>query len=392
MSHSSRPAILGGEPVRPEGPPDWPLPDPAVEAALRQAWADGNWGRYHGRYAEQLRARLAAFHDVAHVHLCASGTAAVELALRGVGVGPGDEVLLAAYDFKANFQNVLALGAVPVLVDVRADDWQLDVSKLAAALSDRTRAVLVSHLHGGVVDMPGVGDFAQAHRLAVVEDVCQMPGATVFGRRAGTWGDAGVLSFGGSKLTTAGRGGAVLTRRDDVAQRIRIHTQRGNDLSPLSELQAAVLLPQWDGLEVRNAHRAGAVGFLRAALQPYGGLKILPASPLSEPGYYKLGMQYAPADFGGVSRDAFSAAMRAEGIALDGGFRALHKVHPGRRYRSAQPLTEADRADAGILTLHHPVLLGTPADWQQIVTAVEKLLRAAADLARAPACEAGLVS
>lgn len=385
-ARSSRPAILGGPAIRPQGPPEWPLPDPTVEAALREVYATGDWGRYHGPRTDTLTGLLVEYHGITHAHLCSSGTAAVELALRGVGVGPGDEVLMAAYDFKANYQDILALGAVPVLIDVRPDDWQLDVSRLTEAVSSKTKAVLVSHLHGGIVDMAAVSVFAMAHKLPVIEDACQMPGAMIAGKRAGTWGDAGVLSFGGSKLTTAGRGGAVLTSGDDIAQRIRVHTQRGNDLSPLSELQAAVLIPQWQVLNEWNAHRSRAVAFLRSALDRFRGLKPFAVPENAQPGHYKVGFQYDAEQFRGLSRDRFSAAMRAEGIAMDGGFRALHKVHSPRRYRTAGELPEADRADAGILTLHHPVLLGTQADWQQIVDTVARLHAAADDLARAPVC------
>jgi dTDP-4-amino-4,6-dideoxygalactose transaminase len=320
-----------------------------------------------------LAAALATSHGVEHVLLCASGTAAVELALRGGRVGPGDEVILAAYEFKANFQNVLALGAVPVLVDVRPDDWQLDAGRVADAVTGRTRAVIVSHLHGGVVDMPRVVETARQHGLSVIEDACQCPGALIHGRTAGTWGDAGVLSFGGSKLLSAGRGGAVLTADAALAQRIRLHTQRGNEAYPLSELQAAVLLPQWDRLAERNARRGESVAVLRELLADSTGLTPLPHGEHSRPGYYKLGLRYDAEAFAGLPRDRFAAAMRAEGIALDPGFRSLHLTHSRRRFRASGPLTEADQADDRVLVLHHPVLLEDKPALRQIFTALEKI-------------------
>src|SRR5258708_29563816 len=100
-----------------------------------------------------------------------------------------------------------------------------------------------------------------------------MPGARIYGRLAGTWGDAGILRFGGRKLVTAGRGGAVLTSRADVAQRIRLYTQRGNDAYPMSELQAAVIIPQWVRLERANARRTEAVAWLSERLRLFSGLK-----------------------------------------------------------------------------------------------------------------------
>lgn len=381
---SDFPAILGGGPLRPAGPPDWPGNDPDVAAAIGNALANGTWGKYHGPAVPELVELLTDAHETAHAILCASGTAAVELALRGIPLAPGDEVILSAYDFKGNFSNVLTVGALPVLVDVLPGNWNLDPTKLADAVSPRTRAIVASHLHGGIVDMPAVMAFAREHRLTVIEDAAQMPGARIHGRPAGTWGDVGVLSFGGSKLVTAGRGGAIVTNREDVAQRIRLYSQRGNEAYPLSELQALALIPQWRRLESDNSRRAvSAKGLADAILQIPGLRPFVNESSDSRPGYYKFGLQYEPPAFAGLSRDVFAAAIRAEGIALDPGFRALHKVHSARRFRAAGELTEASQADAGVLTLHHPVLLEDVDALREIVAAIERVRRFAEEIGAA---------
>ena len=122
-------------------------------------------------------------------------------------------------------------------------------------MTSQTRAILVAHLHGGIVDLPRVRRIADPLGIPVIEDACQNPGATVYGRRAGTWGDVGVLSFGGSKLLTAGRGGVLLTQRQEIAERIKRYVLRGNDAYPLSEMQAAILIPQLDQLDALNDRR-----------------------------------------------------------------------------------------------------------------------------------------
>ena len=383
-SESDRPAILGGRPLRPAGPPDWPGTDIEVSESIQRALREGTWGKYHGPSLPALTALLAETHDVAHVFPCSSGTAAVELALRGAAIGPGDEVILSAYDFKANFTDILAVGGAPVLVEVLPGNWNLDPSEVAAAIGPRTRAILVSHLHGGVVEMPAVLEIARRHRLTVIEDAAQAPAALVHGRVAGTWGDVGVVSFGGSKLITAGRGGAVFTSRDDIAQRIRLATQRGNEAYPLSELQAAAIIPQWRRLGRDNARRAAAVARLCDQLATFPGLRPFINAPSdSIPGYYKLGLQYDPAAFAGLSRNGFAAAVRAEGVALDPGFRALHKTHSSKRFRAAGPLTEASRADVGVLVLHHPVLLAEDDDVDQVAQAIDRVSRFANEIAAA---------
>jgi dTDP-4-amino-4,6-dideoxygalactose transaminase len=319
---------------------------------------------------------MSALYDDASVILCSSGTAAVELALRALKVGDGDEVVMAAYDFKSNFTNVLTIGATPVLVDVRADDWQLDADNSAAAIGPRTAAILVAHLHGGLVEMPRIRAIADERGLPVIEDACQAHGATVCGRPAGTWGDVGVFSFGGSKLLTCGRGGALITRRDDVVQRLRLYTQRGNEAYPLSEMQAAVLLPQWVQLAEQTRRRAENVALLAELLGDAHGLRMLRSMPGdSQAAYYKVGFQYDPTAFDGLPRDRFCEALRAEGIAADPGFRGLHLIHARGRFRAGGELLQATDADARCITLHHPILLGDRGDMDQIAAAVDKIRR-----------------
>lgn len=373
-THHTLPALLGGMPLRPQGPPNWPCADEAILEAMKSAYSDGSWGRYQGGHVEKLERRLAALHQVEHILTCGSGTFAVELALRALKVGPGDEVAMAAYDYSGNFLCVHAVGAHPVLVDVDADNWNLAPKHLATAFGPTTRAVIVSHLHGGLVPMGEVMELARRHGVAAIEDAAQATGAMVQGRMAGTWGDVGILSFGGSKLLTAGRGGAILTPQAAVAQRARLWLQRGNHLCPLSELQAAVLHPQLDRLAERNAQRLRAVRFLTEQLRDIPGFSPFRNRPLEDcaPSYYKLGFQYDAEAFG-LSRAHFAAALRAEGIAIDEGFRALHVERSPSRWRSVGPLTQAERAHGGAIVLHHPVLLGSDDDLRQVVQAVAKI-------------------
>jgi dTDP-4-amino-4,6-dideoxygalactose transaminase len=355
------------------------MPDDDILRALQSAYQDGSWGRYHGGHVARLEERLAGYHHTSHALTCGSGTFAIELALRALKVGPGDEVLLAAYDYGGNFLSVHAVAATPVLIDVASGNWNLDPAHLEAAITPATRAIIASHLHGGVVPMQEVMAVAQRHGLAVIEDAAQMPGAIIKGRKAGTWGDVGVLSFGGSKLLTAGRGGALLTSSPGIYQRARVALHRGNVVCPLSELQAAALLPQLDRLDQRNAARQRAVGLLRDGLQDIPGLHPFVNAVNSSPGYYKVGFQLDAAHFG-VARDGFLAAIRAEGIAFDEGFRALHIGRSPGRFRTAGPLPEAERAHHGVVILHHPVLLGSEADLRQVVQAVRKVYANAAYL------------
>ena len=352
------PAILGGNPIRPEGPPAWPPAWEEVSRAVKKSLDDGGWGQYHGANTRLLAERLSSYHEVEFVELCCSGTFAIELALRALQIGPGDEVIMASYDFIGNFNDVVAVGARPVLIDLDPHNWNLNPELISEAISPSARAIIVSHLHGGVVPMKRVVEIAREHGLRVIEDACQMPGAVIEGRKAGTWGDAGVISFGGSKLLSAGRGGALLTSAPEIRQRAQVYCNRGNHAYPLSELQATVLLPQLERLDDRNRERSISVSKLAEGLKSVSGLRFLDNRGSSVlPGYYKLGFQYDSGEFDGLSRDSFVRAARAEGIEFNAGFRALHLCRSSRRFRKAGALAVATMADSNMLILHHPALL-----------------------------------
>jgi dTDP-4-amino-4,6-dideoxygalactose transaminase len=344
----------------PLGPFDWPRPDAEVRAALEAAYADGSWGKYHGGHTARLADALRGWLNVEHALLCCSGTFAVQLALRGLGIGAGDEVILAGYDFPGNFRAIEAAGARTVLVDVVRGGVTLEASLLADACSPATRAVIVSHLHGTMAPMSSILAVARERGLMVIEDACQVPGARVDGRLAGTWGDVGVFSFGGSKLLTAGRGGAIVTSRPEVAQRAKVYCEQGNNAFPLSELQAAVVLPQLGTLADLNAHRRTSAQRLIAALAECSAIRPLASTAAgTEAAYYKVGLWLYPDGPGEVPRERFIAAAQRLGVPVDAGFRGF--VHRGpRRCRLTGALDQSRRAAEQFLVLHHPVLLEPP--------------------------------
>ncbi len=374
--NEDRLAIDGGAPLLPLPPPRWPRPSEAVRAALLAAYEDGSWGKYHAGHVERLEQALAIMHGTAHALVCASGTFAVELALRALKIGAGDEVVLAGYDFAGNFRAIEAVGARPVLVDIEPETWCLDIEQCAAALTPETKAVIVSHLHGGIVDLQSLRSICDARGVAIVEDACQTPGGQVQGRMAGTWGDVGVLSFGGSKLLTAGRGGAIITSDAQVAQRAKIFCERGNHAFPLSELQAAVLLPQLETLPDQNAVRQQRVRQLLAALatvEELSPLAIAPARGAS--GFYKVAWRFAGDHARWKTREALLCAMQAEGVPLDAGFRGFAGRTAGRCRRVGDLAHSRTAAEQTVL-LHHPILLEDDATIAALTAAMRRVLQA----------------
>ena len=369
-------AIDGGEPVLPAGPPQWPVQDAGILTALEAAHADGSWGKYEGRHNTALIEALCELHQVPFGMPCCSGTFAVELALRALRISANDEVILAAYDFGGNFRCIEAVGAMPVLVDIDPQTWSLDADQVERAIGRKTRGIIVSHLHGGLANMDQICEVAARHHVHVIEDACQSPGATVQGKVAGTWGDVGVLSFGGSKLLTAGRGGAMLTRHEDVYQRAKIFCEQGNNAFPLSEIQAAVLLPQLKKLDSRNERRRGAVGTLLESLREIPGLNpVLISSTLGEPSFYKVAWLYEEEKFGQRSREDFINAVQCEGVAVDAGFRGFTR-RGSQRCRRIGECEHSRRAAKSTVLLHHPILLQDDDSIDNVAQAIRKVARA----------------
>lgn len=240
-----------------------------VDAAIQRVLERGQF--ILGPEVEMLEREIAAYCGTAHAVGVASGTDALELALRACDIGPGDEVITTAYSFFATVEAILAVGAVPVFVDIEGAAYNLDPAKLAGALTPRTKAILPVHLYGHPCDIEAMLAVARAHRLKIIEDCAQAIGAEMGGRRVGSFGDAAAFSFYPTKnLGGYGDGGMVVTNDARIAQQVRLLRAHGSREryqhlvlgmnSRLDELQAAILrvklrhLEEWT--EARHRHAA----------------------------------------------------------------------------------------------------------------------------------------
>jgi dTDP-4-amino-4,6-dideoxygalactose transaminase len=222
-----------------------------------------------GAAVAEFETAFAAYVGAAHGVGVASGTDALILALRALGLGPGDEIIVPAMTFVATASAVAACGARPVFVDVRPGDLLMDPATVEAAVGPRTRALLPVHLYGLAADMDALGAIAQRHGLWLVEDAAQAHGATWRGRRVGTFGAAGCFSFyPGKNLGAYGDAGMVLTMDAQFADRVRLLRDHGSRTkyehvllgycSRLDTLQAAILSAKLRHLDEWNGRRAVA--------------------------------------------------------------------------------------------------------------------------------------
>lgn len=219
-----------------------------------------------GAELEAFESEFAAYVGTKHCVAVGTGLDALCIALRAHGVGAGDEVIVPAHTFIATWLGVTQCGAKPVPVDVRRDTANLDATLLAAALTDRTRAIVPVHLYGQPADMDPINEFAQAHGLVVVEDAAQAHGARYKGRSCGTLGQSAAFSFyPGKNLGAFSDGGAITTDDDEIAHQARRlrnygsveryqHELAGTN-SRLDELQAAFLRVKLMHLDDWNERR-----------------------------------------------------------------------------------------------------------------------------------------
>lgn len=220
-----------------------------------------------GESVRGFETEFAGYHGLEHCVSVDNGTNAIKLALQALGVGPGDEVITVSNTAAPTVVAIDGAGATPVFVDVRAEDFLMDVAQVEAALTGRTRCLLPVHLYGQCVDLAPLRELADRHDLVLLEDCAQAHGATHHGRPAGTAGDAAAFSFYPTKVLGAyGDGGAVLTPRADVAGELRklryygmekhyytVQTPAHN--SRLDEVQAEILRRKLTRLDRYTAGR-----------------------------------------------------------------------------------------------------------------------------------------
>ncbi len=336
----------------------------AVAKVLGELAVDGVYGRYTSEYSEQLVAALASRVSASEVLLTSSGTAAVELALRAGGVGLGDEVLLAAYDYPGNFWAVERVGARPVLVDVEAGGWRIDCNQLLAASQSgelaNCRALIVSHLHGQLQDVARLRAWCDEQGLLLIEDACQALGATIAGRPAGSFGHASILSFGGGKILSAGRGGALATSDAKFAHRARVAAGAGSGPYALSELQAAVVGAQLGWLDQIIAQSRLFFGDLCQGLHIANSTIAVPyAGQLYETSFYQGGLLVDPHRSNATDPGPQSSLIEqlySSGIPAGVGFTGFHR-RSSRRCRCLQPLVCTAKIVDQTITVHHRIAL-----------------------------------
>ncbi len=389
--------------------PNWPPQWPSIKAAAVAAIQSGEWGQYHSALTKTLEKRLSSYLDSGPIRLCCSGTAALELALRCCKIREGDEVIVAAYDYPGNFRTVELLGAKPVLADVSApnpsnpDEISPTIcpNQLEAAASPSVRAVIASHLHGSHAEMNRLKQTCDQNGWILIEDACQSIGGQIDGQATGSFGHFATLSFGGSKLISAGSGGAIIANDQRLAARLNGLLDRPGDTFPLGPLQAAVIDPQLDRLDELTQTRNATARFLReqvfpkitnwellhsqennvpaAAAEtmnaethpPHVGQSPPTLSTSNIPAFYKFCWLTPSSEI----REQIIEQGRRLGLPLGEGFRSMSRCS-SKRCQKPVPTPHSNALGERLVVMDQRVLLVSPKRYPELADALHELHRA----------------
>ena len=410
-------AIRGGRPVRTKPFPSWPQGGMEERDWIEKVLKGHRWfAGLQGADPESLGTRFgdsfARLHGAQYGLPVSNGSVAIEIALRALGVRPGDEVLVPAYTFISTATSALMVGAIPVFCDIDPQTYCLDARHAAELISPHTRAIIPVHLGGHMADMRAINTLADAHGISVVEDSAQAIDAALEGKKAGTWGALATFSFQANKTITSGEGGLVMTSDEDLANKVialrafgRVRQAGVNRSSALpclhlssnyrlSEFQSAVLLGQLERFPEQDARRQANAEYLTRKLEQARGIEhVRLGAPSLKHGYYYYLLRYEREAFDNHDPERISGALQSEGIPFYPGDKKPLYRHPifqpenlknsvcsevFERYmevmaRSKHECPATENACGNTLLLRHQTLLGEPQDMDDIIEALMKV-------------------
>lgn len=289
-----------------------------------------NWIAPLGPLVDEFERRLSALIGTRHAAATSSGTAALHLALKLVGVGAGDRVLVSTLTFSASVNPIIYLGGKPVFIDSERTSWNLDPALVAETVERMVRsgeppkAVMPVHLYGQAADMDPILRVCNEHKVAVVEDAAEALGASYKGRAPGTLGTAGIFSFNGNKIITTSGGGMLVSDDEELILHARKLATQARDPAPhyqhseigynyrLSNVLAGIGLGQLEVLEDRVAARRANFNFYQQALGDLEGIEFMPEAPWGRHTRWLTTLTIDPDAFGATREDVRLALEAAD--------------------------------------------------------------------------------
>lgn len=318
-----------------ENIPKWPKVSDEDKKALMEVLESRRWCRiYPGSKVEAFEKAFSEYHHAKHGIAVSNGTVALELSLKTLGIGYGDEVIIPAVTFIATASAVTEVGGIPIFADINPETATMSARSLEESTTEWTKAVIVVHYGGYPANFDEILPIVKKHSLYLIEDCAHAHGMEWRGRKVGAIGDMGGFSFQESKSLTAGEGGIVLIDDDELAERGRLLHNIGRVVGRsgyehyilssnyrMTEFQAALLLSKLKILpqEVETKHSNGE--YLDSKLNKIGGVEPLRRDPrITKRGYYFFVIRYDSKEFNGLPKDEFLRALCAEGVPAGCGY------------------------------------------------------------------------
>lgn len=356
---------------------------PEIEASVLAVLRSGMIAQ--GPKVKEFEDRFAAMVGTKHGIAVTSGTTTLVAAIQALDLEPGDEVLTSPFTFIATLNAILEAGATATFADISEDDFCVTGDTLAAAMTDRTKVLLPVHLYGQGADMDSISSLASSRGLTIVEDAAQAHGATVSGKGVGSFG-IGSFSFYATKNITTGEGGMITTDDDDLAVRLRIMRNQGMRARyeyvmaghnyRMTDLQAAVGLPQLDAYDEVVAQRQANADFLTAGLADVRGIITPKVMPGRRHVWHQYTIRVTPET--GTTRDSFVEKLTEAGVGCGIYYPKLvteYETYQNRDDVKIGTYPVAKRISQESVSIPvHPKLSST--DLDQIVAAVVRAARA----------------
>lgn len=388
-------AMNGGQPVRSQPWPSWPQWDDSERAGLLAVLERGEWGGYDTA-VEEFETAFAARHAAGFCVTTVNGSATLETALRALEIGPGDEVIVPPYTFIATAAAVRLVGATPVFADVELESWNLSAEAVEAAIGPRTKAIIPVHFGGLPVDFDALLPLAQRHGLFIIEDAAHAHGSSWNGSPVGALGTTGSFSFQSSKNLTAGEGGALLTNDANLAERMWSiancgrspngggyeHPNLGTNLR-LSGWQSAVLSAGLAKLDDQLQRRMSNARRLHAFLEEIDGLTPQRWDPrVDAHAHHLFLMRYDSDAFGGLPRQQFISALRAENIPVSPLYSCplYHQPPLVEPFSRVTPCPNSERLCQQTVSISQNLLLAEPHEMDDVARAILKIRENISDL------------
>ncbi len=380
----------------------WPVFDESDVLVVTQVAQSGQWGNPDcGGLVEKFEKEFATYCGSKYAIACVNGSVSLRLALIASGVRPGDEVIVPPYSFIATASTVIEANCVPVFVDIEPDTYNLDPSKIEAAITSRTRAIIPVHFAGQACDMDRIMEIAKKHSLFVVEDAAHAHGGEYKGKKLGSIGHAGSFSFQSSKNLNSGEGGLVVTNDEKLYNLMNSlrnvgrvkggqwyeHHYAGCNYR-ITQFQAALLSQQLTRLESQTKQRDENGKYLNALLDTIEGITPLTRGHGETLHTYHLYIfRYDKTKFNGLPKKEFSEMLAAEGVPSFMGYPKPLYEQPLFQKKNFMcyaipdyvdysnvhcPVAERACSEEAVWILQH-AMLGTKEDMNQFAAAIKKI-------------------